>query len=138
MKKSILTLAFLLCAVAVFGQNKREVIRLKNGTVVKGAVVGEANDSLAMQTADGSVFFFAVGDIAERTQEASATEAHSIQVQQQRRSPCPYRRKGRHSMFTSSRRSRLRWPAYYPICSPEPDSSITATRRWGGQTWPST
>ena len=40
--------------------------------------MGEANDSLAMQTADGSVFFFAAGDIAERTQEASATEAHSI------------------------------------------------------------
>ena len=70
MKKSILTLAFLLCAVAVFGQNKREVIRLKNGTVVKGAVVGEANDSFAMQTADGSVFFFAADDITERPEYA--------------------------------------------------------------------
>ena len=34
MKKSILTMAFLLCAVAVMGQNKQEVIRLKNGSTV--------------------------------------------------------------------------------------------------------
>ena len=58
MKKTIITLAFLLCAVTVFGQNKQEVVRLKNGSVVKGTVVNEANDSIAMQTADGSVFFF--------------------------------------------------------------------------------
>ena len=78
MKKTILTMAFLLCAVAMFGQNKQEVVRLKNGSVVKGAVVGEANDSIAMQTADGSVFIFAASDVTERTQEASVPEAHSV------------------------------------------------------------
>ena len=72
MKKSILTMAFLLCAVAVFGQNKQEVIRLKNGSTVKGAVVGERNDSIAVKTADGSTFIFATSDITERTAEATS------------------------------------------------------------------
>ena len=66
MKKSIITLAFLLCAVAVFGQNKLEVVHLKNGSVVKGAVVGEKNDSIAVQASDGSVFIFATNDITQR------------------------------------------------------------------------
>ena len=52
MKQYILTFAFLLSAVAVFGQNKQEVVRLKNGSVVKGTVVGERNDSIAVKTAD--------------------------------------------------------------------------------------
>ena len=74
-------MAFLLCAVAVMGQNKQEVIRLKNGSTVKGAVVGEVNDSIAMQTADGSVFIFATGDIAERTAEATSL-ARQVEAQQ--------------------------------------------------------
>ena len=81
MKKTILIMAFLLCAVAVMGQNKQEVIRLKNGSTVKGAVVGEVNDSIAMQTADGSVFIFATGDIAERTTESTSL-ARQVEAQQ--------------------------------------------------------
>ena len=50
MKKTIITLAFLLCAVAVFGQNKQEVIRLKNGSTLKGTVVGEVDGVLSGQT----------------------------------------------------------------------------------------
>ena len=88
MKKNILTLAFLLCAVAGFGQNKQEVIRLKNGTVVKGAVVGEANDSIAMQTSDGSVFIFANSDITERMQDdATTVVTHSVTAQPTPTSP---------------------------------------------------
>jgi TM2 domain. len=72
MKQYILTFAFLLSAVAVFGQNKQEVVRLKNGSVVKGTVVGERNDSIAVKTADGSTFIFATSDITERTAEATS------------------------------------------------------------------
>ena len=78
MKKNILTLAFLLCAVTVFGQNKQEVVRLKNGSVVKGTVVGEVSDSIAVQAADGSLFIFATSEIAERTQGAATPLAHSV------------------------------------------------------------
>ena len=78
MKRSILTLVFLLCAVAVFGQTKQEVVRLKNGSVVKGTVVGEVTDSVAVRTADGSVFIFATDDIVERTKEAAAPANHSL------------------------------------------------------------
>ena len=78
MKRSILTLFFLLCAVALFGQTKQEVIRLKNGSVVKGTVVGEVTDSVAVRTADGSLFIFATDDITERTQELSSSATHSI------------------------------------------------------------
>ena len=69
MKKPILTLAFLLCAVTVFGQNKQEVIRLKNGSTLKGAVVGEVGDSIAVKSTDGSLFIFATSDITERKAE---------------------------------------------------------------------
>ena len=72
MKKTIITLAFLLCAVAVFGQNKQEVVRLKNGSTLKGTVVGEVDDSIAVKSTNGSVFFFATSDITERTAEATS------------------------------------------------------------------
>ena len=49
------------------GQNVQETIRLKNGSVLKGQVVGELNDSIALQGTDGSLFIFAVSDVAERT-----------------------------------------------------------------------
>ena len=79
MKRSILSIAFLLCAIVVFGQNKQETVRLNNGSVVSGTVVGEMNDSVAVQTSDGSVFIFAASDITERTQSATQTSAtHSI------------------------------------------------------------
>jgi TM2 domain. len=65
----IFMMAFLLCAVAVFGQNKQEVIRLKNGSTLKGTVVGEVDDSIAVKSTDGSVFFFATSDITERKAE---------------------------------------------------------------------
>lgn len=70
MKKTVSCLLLLLCTLAVFGQSPREVIRLKNGSVLKGEVVGELSDSLALQGADGSMFIFAISDIAERTKEA--------------------------------------------------------------------
>jgi hypothetical protein len=82
MKKSICLVLFLLCAVCLMGQNAgREVIKLKNGSVLKGEVVGELSDSLALQGADGSMFIFAISDIAERTKEAThhaTATAHGV------------------------------------------------------------
>lgn len=81
MRKSILMLSFLFCASVVFGQNKQEVVHLKNGSVLRGQVVGEMGDSIALQGADGSLFIFAVGDIKERTNDVvrqTAGTAHSV------------------------------------------------------------
>ena len=72
MKRFLFMMAFLLCAIVVCGQNKQEVIHLKNGSIVKGAVIGELNDSIAVKTADGSTFIFAASDIKERTAEATS------------------------------------------------------------------
>ena len=81
MKKMLLSLLFLLWAVVMFGQNKQEVVRLKNGSVLRGQVVGEMGDSIALQGADGSLFIFATSDITERTKEAvrqTTVTAHSV------------------------------------------------------------
>lgn len=85
MKRCIFCVLCLICAGCLMAQTAgRAVIKLKNGSVVKGEVVGELSDSIAVQGADGSLFIFAVNDIAERTIEGmrlTTETAHGITVQ---------------------------------------------------------
>ena len=78
MKKLCVLIGILFCATSLLGQNKQEVVHLKNGSIVKGTVVGEVTDSIALQTADGSLFIFATSEVAERTKETATSLAHSV------------------------------------------------------------
>lgn len=88
MKKQSVLIVILFCATSLFGQNKQEVVHLKNGSVVKGAVVGEINDSIAVQAADGSLFILATSDITQRedvplAQQMAAATSTQIDAQSQ-------------------------------------------------------
>ena len=88
MKKQSVLIVILFCATSLFGQNMQEVVHLKNGSVVKGAVVGEMNDSIAVQAADGSLFILATSDITQRenvplAQQVAAATLEQTNAQQQ-------------------------------------------------------
>ena len=86
MKKCVFALMLLLCAAGLHAQEvKTEVFHLKNGSVVKGAVVGEMGDSIALRGTDGSLFIFAAGDVTKRllTEEARQAQAATEKLELQ-------------------------------------------------------
>jgi len=86
MKKCVFTLVLLLSQAVLHAQEvKTEVFHLKNGSVIKGAVVGEMGDSIALRGTDGSVFIFATGDVTKRvlTEEAKQAQAATTKLELQ-------------------------------------------------------
>ncbi|MEG1585931.1 MAG: hypothetical protein RR346_03575 [Bacteroidales bacterium] len=71
MKKKCLLLGMLLSTVtAMMGQNWRESVYLKNGSIIKGIVLEQtANGTIKIQTADGSLFVYPMGDVLKITKE---------------------------------------------------------------------
>jgi hypothetical protein len=60
----ILLFALLCGANAVWPQDSRDVLYLKNGSVIKGEIIEHViGESLKIQTADGSVFVYQEKDI---------------------------------------------------------------------------
>ena len=48
----------------------QEVVYLKNGSIIKGSIIEQIpNESLKIQTADGSIFFYKVAEIEKITKE---------------------------------------------------------------------
>lgn len=79
MRKCVFMLVLLLCAAGLHGQEvKTEVFHLKNGSVVKGAVVGEMGDSIALRGTDGSIFIFATGDVTKRALTDATKQAQAV------------------------------------------------------------
>ena len=71
MKKFLLALmgiAFM--AGSAFAQQYQEVVYLKNGSIVRGVITEQVpNESLKIQTADGSVFAYLMKDVEKITKE---------------------------------------------------------------------
>lgn len=79
MKKVFLIAAMLVASVSAFSQVFREVVYLKNGSVVKGDIVEFQPDKLIkMETADGSLFVFEYNDIEKITREREACDYHPV------------------------------------------------------------
>lgn len=70
MKRIILLIAVLTAGLSVYAQSFREVVYLKNGSMIKGIIIEQVpNESLKIQTADGSVFVYKIEDVEKITKE---------------------------------------------------------------------
>ncbi|MBR3655823.1 MAG: hypothetical protein IKN58_01425 [Prevotella sp.] len=71
MKKIILVIVFICtCAINAFSQNYQDVVYLKNGSIIRGIVIEQVpNESLKIQTADGSIFVYKMEEVQKMTKE---------------------------------------------------------------------
>lgn len=71
MKKLFILLAFIVISIGAFAQNNmRDVVYLKNGGITKGIIIEQVpNQSLKIQTADGSVFVYKFSEIEKISKE---------------------------------------------------------------------
>lgn len=74
MKHLLLVLAFTLFAWGLSAQEGyQDVVYLKNGSIVRGMIIEQVpNESVKIQTADGSVFFYRMDEIQKITKELDA------------------------------------------------------------------
>ena len=71
MKKLLILFAFILISIGAYAQNNmRDVVYLKNGGITKGIIIEQVpNQSLKIQTADGSVFVYKFSEIERISKE---------------------------------------------------------------------
>lgn len=61
---------FLLLSISGFGQSTTDVVYLKNGSIIRGLIIEQVpNESLKIQTKDGSVFVYQMSEVAKMTKE---------------------------------------------------------------------
>lgn len=79
MKKILTIIIFLLCSLAMNAQEYRDVVYLKNGSVIKGFYKSFfMNDTLRMETLDGSTLVCPVSDIERIAKER--TDVYVVQI----------------------------------------------------------
>lgn len=79
MKKILLIAAMLIASVSAFSHSFREVVYLKNGSVVKGDIVEFKPDKLIkMESSDGSYLIFEFNEIDKITRERVGDYSHSV------------------------------------------------------------
>lgn len=70
MKKLIISFALLLVCSAAYSQAQRDVVQLKNGSVIKGQIIEQTPpEKIKIQTADGSIFVYKYDEIEKMTRE---------------------------------------------------------------------
>ena len=76
MKKLFLSLVLVLSSLVMFAQNNmHEVVYLKNGSVIKGVILEQVpNESVKIQTSDGSIFVYPMADVERITKETVETQ----------------------------------------------------------------
>ncbi len=79
-KKSLfLVLFFLTSFLCGFAQEMRDVVYLKDGSVVKGIIVEQVpNKSIKLQTADGSLFVYQIDTVEKMTKELREASPRSF------------------------------------------------------------
>lgn len=78
--KKLLLLTFLFCiSLTVFAQ-QNEAVYLKNGSVIKGTIIEQIpNESLKIETSDGSIFVYKMEEVAKITKETSQNKGQANQ-----------------------------------------------------------
>ena len=78
--KGLYFITFLLLSLVSYGQNNlEEVVYLKNGNIVRGTIIEQIpNQTLKIQTKDGSVFVYNYTQIEKITKEAPTKETPSL------------------------------------------------------------
>jgi len=70
MKKILLTTVFILTATVLLAQNLQDVVYLRNGSIIRGTIIEQVpNQSLTIETADRSLFVFAIDEIERISRE---------------------------------------------------------------------
>lgn len=71
MRKILIVFVFIcICAINAFGQSHQDVVYLKNGSIIRGMVIEQIpNESLKIQTADGSIFVYKMEEVQKITKE---------------------------------------------------------------------
>ncbi len=74
----LLAVGFVLFSNVINAQNaKRDVVYLKNGSIIKGEIIEQVpNKTMTIQTMDGSVFVYPFNDIKKITKEKILKEAY--------------------------------------------------------------
>ena len=100
MKKLLLLCVLLGYSVLSIAQSYREVVYLKNGSVIKGLIVEQVpSESLKIQTSDGSLFVFQMDEVAKITKEeigqVQSPKQEKIELAEiQEKKPIEYKKKG--------------------------------------------
>ena len=65
MKKLFIIVVLLAISVAAFAQKASEIVYLKNGSIIKGAVIEQniSDQTIKLRTADGSIFVYALNEV---------------------------------------------------------------------------
>ncbi len=62
--KKLLLVVFVFASSILFAQQKRDVVYLKNGSIIKGEIIEQIpNESMKIKTFDGSIFVYAMNEI---------------------------------------------------------------------------
>ncbi|MCM0719256.1 hypothetical protein NBH15_13345 [Parabacteroides sp. W1-Q-101] len=71
MKKLLFLLcACFICLTSIKAQSLTEVLHLKNGSVIRGTIIEQVpNESIKIQTLDGSIFAYSMADVLKITKE---------------------------------------------------------------------
>lgn len=69
--RSVLIVAALLVDVAVMAQTQRDVVYMKNGSVIRGQVTNNSDEKVVVETDDGNVFVYKKSDINKMVKEAT-------------------------------------------------------------------
>jgi hypothetical protein len=80
---SLIVLCCLICSQSISAQtNYRDVVYLKNGSVVKGIIIENIpNDQIKLQTSDGNLFVYKYVDILKfGKEEATATKTSTPEI----------------------------------------------------------
>lgn len=77
--KNMCLLAILLfTSISIQAQNQQEVVYLKNGSIVRGIIIEQIpNESLKIQTADGSIFAYKMNEVEKITKEAAQNRRYT-------------------------------------------------------------
>lgn|SRR5574344_1969655 len=71
MRKVLMLIVCAMCCVTSFAQNLTEVLYLKNGSMIKGVIIEQVpNQTVKIQTADGSIFVYQMTEVLKITKEA--------------------------------------------------------------------
>jgi hypothetical protein len=83
--KRIFTLILLivLCSAGFAQNNLQDVVYLKNGSVIRGLIVEQVpNESIKIETADRSVFFFKIDEIAKIAKEDRKPQRNNVSLKE--------------------------------------------------------
>lgn len=82
MKKMLIAVLLMIFGISAYSQNNlEEVVYLKNGSIIRGTIIEQIpNETLKIQTRDGSVFVYKFDEIIKITKEPPVKSANGSDI----------------------------------------------------------